>query len=388
MADRHGGLNNMLESSTVPDVALRTISENLRSQRFSPLADAKFVVIVVSYQGRPYLPECLDSLAKSQEAEATHVIVVDNASSDGSAEWVRSEFPEVTVLGMGANLGFAAANNRGWEFAQREAAEAQYIFLLNQDTIVEPSALVALVDYLDAHAEVGAVQAKLLLHPETDRVNTLGNDLHYLGFGLPSAYRELDDGRFETPQAITYPSGAAVLIRASVLRDLGLFEDAMFMYLEDADLGCKLRQAGYEVHVVPAARVYHKYRFNRGFRFYYELERNRWWLLLVYYRWRTLLLLLPAITFMEAGQWIFALSRGLATAKLRSYAFFWRPSNLRMILGLRRQARERRKLSDREFLSQSLGKIESPELTSPLLRYVANPLLAAYWAVARRLLWW
>lgn len=357
--------------------------------RSGNVAAAEVAILIVSFNGRELLSDCLASVLASDDGELKkHVIVVDNASTDGSAALVRERFPQVELIEAGGNLGFAEGNNVGWEYVRRKLPRVRYVYLLNQDTLVESGFLKSLVAYLETHLKVGSVQSKLRLHPQTDRVNTVGNRSHYLGFGFPTGYGQPDGSEYETPGPINYASGAGVMVRAELLERLGLFEPEMFMYLEDADLSWKLRQAGYEVHVVPQSVVLHKYRFNPGFAFYYHLERNRWWLLLVYYRLPTLLLLSPALLLMEAGQLLFAWRQKRLVDKLRAQAFFLSPRGLRLILRLRRRAQRRRVISDRQFLRDFASRIEFPEIQSRLLTHVANPIFAAYWWVVRRLLWW
>jgi len=139
---------------------------------------------------------------------------------------------------------------------------------------------------------------------------------------------------------------------------------------------------------VPASVVYHKYSFAGRFGYYYHLEKNRYWLLGVYYKLPTLGLLAPALVLMELGQWCFALLRGALRQKARSWVFLLRPANLAATWRRRRSAQRRRKVSDREFLRDFTGSIDFAELSSPLLKYVANPILRAYWFVARRLIFW
>jgi GT2 family glycosyltransferase len=262
------------------------------------------------------------------------------------------------------------------------------VCLLNQDTVVADGWLRPLVDFLGQHPAVGCVQPKLCLYPETNRINTTGNRSHFLGFGFMTHYGELDQGQFEQPVAIPQASGAALLVRAELLRRVGLFESLLFMYLEDFELGWKLRQVGAETWFVPQSRVYHKYRFKSSQRYYYYLERNRWWLLLVYYRAATLLVLLPALLLMEAGQLVFATCHGRLWDKVRSCAFFLAPRNLRLLWTRRRQVQARRLISDRQFLWPSVGTIDVPELDNFLVRWVANPLLGTYWSIVKRLIFW
>lgn len=162
----------------------------------------------------------------------------------------------------------------------------------------------------------------------------------------------------------------------------------MYMYLEDAELSWRLRQMGYESFLAPAAAVYHKYSFATRYDYYYHLEKNRYWLLAVYYKLPTLGLLGGPLLLMEAGQWCFALRRGLVGQKWRSWRFLLGWTNLRMLCRRRRAAQRRRIISDRLFLKDFTGSIDFAELSSPLLKYLANPILRACWFVARRLIFW
>ena len=211
---------------------------------------------------------------------------------------------------------------------------------------------------------------------------------HFLGFGFTTGYREIDRGQYDQRPTLDFPSGAAVIIRVDALWRLGLFDDEFFMYLEDADLGWKVRQAGLEVRFAPACRVYHKYQFTSPKRFYYYLERNRWLLLLTYYKAPTLLLLAPALALMELGQILFAARRRVLRQRLAVYGYFLRPGRLARLWRRRRVAQRRRCVSDRRFLAGHQGAIEFGPIRGPLVRYVANPLLGAYWRVVKSLIWW
>ena len=148
----------------------------------------------------------------------------------------------------------------------------------------------------------------------------------------------------------------------------------------------KARQAGYEVHLVPRSVVYHKYTSRAHVTMYYWLERNRWLLVLVYYRLSTLALLLPAFVLMELGQWMFAWRHGLLRSRVRVYRWFVAPAHLRMLWRARRRAAVTRKLSDRQFLRGHCGEIHTPALNSWLLKHLGNPILDLYWRVVRRIL--
>lgn len=347
------------------------------------------VVLIVCFNGREHLSECLASVRASDDGHVTRrVVVVDNASTDGSIDFIRQHHPDVEIVSSSTNLGFAGGNNLGWETIRRRYPDAEYLALLNQDTRVASGWLPPLVAFMDAHPQCGAAQAKLLLHGEPDRVNTLGNCSHFLGFGYMTGYRQVDNTSYATPPCITFASGAAVMLRTAVLRRVGLFQSEYFAYLEDAEVGWKLRQVGFTSHMVPQSIVYHKHRLVAPFRNYYLLERNRLLLIFTYYRLRTLLVLLPAFLLMEAGQWIFCVRNNLVNQRVQVVRYFMNFSHLCDLRRTRIEAQARRTVTDREFMQDFTGAIECEALDNPLLRWVANPVLGAYWFVAKRLICW
>jgi GT2 family glycosyltransferase len=345
-------------------------------------------VLIVCFNGREYLSDCLSSVIASDDGDINRrIIVIDNASSDDSADFLSQTFPQIDLLKLPENRGFAGGNNAGWEYVRSKYPATKYLALLNQDTIVQTGWLGALVDHLEGWPTAAAAQAKIFLHPQKDRLNTAGNCSHYLGFGFTTGYNQPDAGQFSEYREIDFPSGAACLLRCSALERVGLFDDLFFLYLEDADLGWKLRQLAYKIHFVPSAIVFHKYTFNSNYRNYFYLERNRWYLLATYYRLATLILLIPAILAMEIGQLLFAARHGILTHKLRAIAFFLRPTQILRLLHHRNAVQRRRLIGDRAFIKAFISVIDFPELKSPLLK-IANPILSSYWRVARRLIFW
>ena len=353
------------------------------------LRQPEVVVLVLCHNGREYLDDCLSSVLASDDGDVVRrVVLVDNASDDGSAEYVAGNFPTVDLVRSDENRGFAGGNNFGVDHVNRTYPDCDYLVLLNQDTIVESGWVGRLAAFMESHPAAGAAQAMLMMHPETDLINTAGNVSHFLGFGFCGGYRQRNREAYAAPAVINYASGAAVMLRAGLIRQYGLFADRMFMYLEDADVSWRLRQLGFDSYLVPAATVYHKYSFASRYHYYYHLEKNRYWLLGVYYRLPTLLLLGPAFAAMEVGQWVFALLAGLGRLKLAASVHFLRPANFRELWRARRAAQRRRVIGDRQFLRDFSGRVDFSELRNPLLKYVANPIFAAYWWVARRLIFW
>ena len=344
-------------------------------------------VLIVSYNSRHYLDECLRSVLDSDDGPLVRrVVVVDNASRDGSAAFVREQFPQVDVVELDRNLGFAGGNNAGLDYLRQRYPSLTHLALLNPDTVVRSGWLGELVEYLRRNPHVAAAQVKLLMHPQTDRFNSAGNRCHYLGFGFVTACGEQDRGQYDQPRTIDFASGAALVVDARRLDEVGLFDGRMFLYLEDTDLAWKLRLQGWQVAYVPSSVVYHKYAFDKNYRFYYYFERNRLYLLLIYYRMGTLLLLLPALLAMELSQCLFALARGLLGDRLRAYRWLLSPANQAVIRARRRQVQRLRRVSDREFMGGFAGRIEHAAVSG--LARLADAVFAAYWAVARRLIFW
>ncbi|MFW0837811.1 MAG: glycosyltransferase family 2 protein [Candidatus Komeilibacteria bacterium] len=347
----------------------------------------KVAVIVVIYNGAGFLPELLSSLQNTTyPPDDWDLLLVDNNSQDNSIALAKELFPQAKLFPQKENLGFAAANNLAMSYALDNGYD--YIFLLNHDTVVTPGWLEPLVNRAESNKEIGAVQSKLMLAQKKDHINTVGNRIHFLGFGYGEASGQLDRGKYEQARMINYPSGAAVLYRAEALRSVGLFAPQMFMYLEDLDLGWRLWLAGYQCWLDPRSIIYHKFEFSRGMTKVYYFERNRWLCILRDYHWATLILLFPALLMMEIGQLLFAIKNGWSKDKIRSYVYFTDPLVWSELLGQRRQIQNQRHRTDAQMLAMFTGEILYQELASPLLLYVANPIFKFYLTIMRWLIRW
>jgi hypothetical protein len=349
----------------------------------------RLAILIACFNGRKYLGDCLRSLQCGAAADLQiSIIVIDNASTDGGADFVAREFPAVELIRLTENRGFAGGVNAGWRFARDKFPDLKYVALVNQDLTVDANWLGPLVEHLDSNPGTAAVQPKVMLAHPPNRFNTAGNRSHYLGFGLVTAYGQLDDGSHDHICEIDFPSGAAALIRAEALGADDIFDDLYFLYLEDAELGWKLRQRGHKIAFIPGSIVWHQYEYRHDYKFYFYLERNRWYLLATYYKLPTLLLLLPAIFAMEFGQLYFAWRNRVFGQKLAAYRFFLGRKHLATLLEQRRRARQRRRIGDRPFVRTFVSEIDLPELRSKTLRRIGNPLLRAYWHIVRPLIVW
>lgn len=273
-------------------------------------------IIIVGYNSQEDLPRCLASLKETVTA-ADEVIVVDNASQDGTSQALEAHFPWVRVVRSPENLGFGGGNNLG----AREA-QGRYLAFLNPDTTVAPGWLDALLAALEADPTAGLATAKILLLQDPERINACGNDIHISGLtlcrgaGAPST-------AFTHTETVGAVSGAAFAIRRTLFDTLGGFDPAFFMYMEDTDLSLRARLAGYRCLFVPEAVVYHRYQLRFGPRKTFYQERNRYLMLLKNLRWRTLLALLPALLLAEVVTWGFVLllERKNMGNKVRAYGW-------------------------------------------------------------------
>jgi GT2 family glycosyltransferase len=219
-------------------------------------------VILVNWNGREVTLDCLDSLARATYP-AMHVLVVDNASSDGSVEAIRSRFPRVELLVMPENLRFAGGNNAGMRHALD--AGAAFVLLLNNDTVVDPGFVEPLVARLEGDAGAGMAAPKILYHAAPDRLWFAGGEISlWSGTMRHTGIRETDHGQYDAVRDIDYATGCCILVRAGVVRNVGMLDESFFIYGEDADWSMRVRRAGYRIMYEPASRIWHKVSVSTG----------------------------------------------------------------------------------------------------------------------------
>lgn len=233
----------------------------------SELSAPRVAIVVVSYNTCTLLRQCLSSAIVEPEAQ---VIVVDNASADGSAGMVEREFPQAELIRNSRNAGFARGTNQGI----RRALEvgARYVLLLNPDAFLRPAALPALVEFMDRHPRVGCAGARLFFpdgRPQEGawRFPTPWMTLFDLfpprGPLLGRLYFSSLNGRYaeereaSAPFPIDHPLGAAMLLRRAAIDDVGLLDESYWMYVEEVDWCLRCRRAGWAIWQVPQAEVVH-----------------------------------------------------------------------------------------------------------------------------------
>jgi GT2 family glycosyltransferase len=220
-------------------------------------------VIVLTWNGRDLTLECLESL-RSVRAAGVEVVVVDNASSDGTASAVRERHGDgVTLIENGANLGFSAGNNVGIAYALRRGA--RFLLLLNNDTAVDPDFIDELLRPLERDSRVGITGPKIYYYTPRNRIWFAGGEVRMArGLARHVGIRETDRGQYDTPREVDYVTGCALMARREVYEEIGLLDPSYAAYFEDTDLCMRARRAGYGLLYVPTAKVWHKISASTG----------------------------------------------------------------------------------------------------------------------------
>lgn len=332
-------------------------------------------MIVVTHQSAEHLRPLLEAL-QPQLQKDDELVIVDNASTDDTAEVARSLGAEIRVIETGENLGFAGGCHAG-----ADATQAPLLLFLNPDSEPEPQCLQRLRDAGAAHPDWGAWQAAVML--EGERINTSGGVVHYLGIGWAGDCERPASELPASDREIAFPSGAAMIVRRAAWNELHGLDREYFMYGEDLDLGLRLWLAGRRVGLVPGARVLHSYEFDKGTSKWFWLERNRWRTVLSVYPGPVLALTLPALLAAEIGLLAIAAREGWLMAKLRAQAATL--AGLTGTLARRRIVQRTRRVGANDFAGHLTSSLDSPYLAgaaTPLLR-VPQEL---YWRVVRRAL--
>ncbi len=240
-------------------------------------------MVVVNWNRRDLLKECLQSLNQQQVNQPFEVVVVDNGSDDGSPEmvlrdWQQNPLVQVVLLRNSENRGFCAANNQGFA-----ASDSEFIALLNNDAEAEPGWLAALASAFEGRPDVGMAASKILVHEDPRRIDKVGHLIYPDGQNRGRGTGELDEGQYDRVEEVLWPDGCAAMYRRSMLDqimldEIGGFDEDFFAYGDDAELGLRARIAGWKCLYIPQAVVRHHRGATLGLRSSRRLElieRNR-----------------------------------------------------------------------------------------------------------------
>lgn len=226
-------------------------------------AAPSIAIIVLTWNGRDLTLDCLRSL----EAVATpgaYAIVVDNASADGTAAAIRERYGDrVTLIENGSNLGFAAGNNAGIRRALEGGAD--FVLLLNNDTVVAPDFVDELVRAMTGEPGVGITAPKIFYAQPANQIWFAGGEISlWRGTARHTGIREIDRGQYDRERDIDYATGCAMLVRRDVFEKAGFLDPGYQAYFEDADFCLRAREAGFRIRYAPAAKVWHRISASTG----------------------------------------------------------------------------------------------------------------------------
>jgi len=322
-------------------------------------------IVIANHNGGDLVERCLRSVLRTSFA-SFEVIVVDNASSDGSPESIVSRFPKVKLIRLSRNLGYATANNIGI----REA-NGKYLVLLNSDTEVEPEWLINLLEVAERRPDAAFLQAKILFLDRPTVINSAGNYIHFAGFGVCRGIGTPDRRQYDQIREIGYASGACVMASREALRKIGLLDEIFFAYGEDKDWGWRAKMLGYRSLFVPIARVYHKWSAVLGWspKKMYLLELERLVSIWKNHSTRLLIMLVPLLLLVESAVLAHSIIKGWWTFKILAYAH---ALSLRHEISKRRKELTlRRKIPDSQLIREFVYEIKHPyvgRLAIPLNR--------------------
>lgn len=331
--------------------------------------------VVLAYKDEPWLERSVRAVLDSRGVEV-EVVLVDNGCTDGAVERLAG-LAGVTVVRPLANLGFAGGCNAG-----ALEASGEVLALVNGDAVVAPDALARLTD-VALRRDVGIASASIRLADAPEKLNSGGNELHFLGFAWAGAFGE-EASAHQSEREVTYASGAGMAMRMELWERLGGFDAQYFAYHEDAELSLRCWQQGFRIVYVPDAVVVHRYEFSRNAQKYYLVERNRLALVLTLFEGRTLVWLLPALVVIEMATLVVAVNGGWVRQKLAGWG--WLLQNHRWIRARRRRLQAERSVGDRSLAPLFVNRLAAGNYPLPAALRPLDRLLGNYWSAVRRFL--
>jgi GT2 family glycosyltransferase len=217
---------------------------------------ASVYIVVLNWNNFTVTAECLRSL-EGMVGASFKILVVDNGSSDESVQFLREAFPRIEIIANKVNLGFAGGCNVGMRRASEDGAE--YILLVNNDTVVDPFLLQELLKEAHAHPQVGILSPKIYYFDPSNAIWWAGGRFNmWTGLATHIDLRKTDVERNDQPRDLDWATGCVMLLRTEALRETGLFDEQLFNTGEDVDLSLRMRAVGFPIRYVPTARLWHK----------------------------------------------------------------------------------------------------------------------------------
>jgi GT2 family glycosyltransferase len=213
------------------------------------------ITIILNTNRREDTLECLASLQKSTYPN-NRVVVLDNKSVDGSIDAIRNQYPEIQVINLTENLGYAGNNNVGIKTALEQGAD--WVFVLNEDTVLDSECLSNLVNVGESDPRIGIVGPMVYHHDEPDVIQSAGGLLGKYWESIHIAQNERDTGQFNQQHPVEWISGCAIMVRNSAIDQAGMIDPRFFYYWEETEWCLRISKAGWKIFHVPQAKIWHK----------------------------------------------------------------------------------------------------------------------------------
>ena len=341
----------------------------------------KVTVAVISYNGEHLLEECLSAI-ESQDYPEYEIMLVDNNSTDQSVDLVKARFPELKVLRMKKNKGPSPARN----VAIRKA-NTRYVLLVDDDAVLAPGCVRILMNAINKFPEAAVWAPRVMYYDRRDIIQFDGASLHFVGEAIPNNPDTRIEGALEKePFSVDTAGGVAYIIDKEKALQVGLFDEDYFFGKTDTEFTFRLTISGFRCMNVPRALVYHKVKPRGLSKVFYQI-RNRWFLILRTYSFRTIFLIIPALLTYEISVVIFLAWKGALSkyveANLAVFKDFKRSMNKRG------RVQALKKIRDREVLYAGDFHIRGDLIEKKYLKLAKNLLnrtLNSYWKVVRNLI--
>jgi hypothetical protein len=328
---------------------------------------------VITYNGRSVLPLCLDSIL-TQTYPKIRVFIVDNASTDGTPEWVAENYPTVEVFHYPENKGPNPARNMAIL-----KSTTPLVLLVDDDVVLKENCVDNLLEAYHQYPDAAIWVPRVVYYDQPNIIQTEGTYIYYLAEAIIlNSDTPIEEGISDiTP--VQAAGGMTLLIARKPAINIGLFDEDYFFGRTDGEFTFRISQAGYPIYSVPQAVSYHRVKVRGLSKVFYQI-RNRWYFILTTYAWKTILLILPALITYELFLLVFLTLKGQIMEYFKANAQVF--VNLPMIFQKRQSVQALRKVQDRDLLHSGEIEMRKDLLKNPvisLLKSSLNGFFNLYW---------
>ena len=314
-------------------------------------------IIILNFNAGKLLLNCIESLTKLAY-QNIELIIVDNVSTDNSQNQCKEKFPQVKLIQNKKNSGYCGGNN-----VRIKNANGEFIIILNPDTIVESNLIDELLDAYNIHGE-GLYQPKILSLEDKTILQSTGNMIHVFGFGFARDKGNQDNNEIKETTKIGYAAGTCLFALKETFLKLKLFDEFLFLYHDDLDIGWRASQKEINSYIVPQTTIYHaeSYSLKWSKKKFFWLERNRRYCLMTHYSPDTLKIIKKELWITELLIWAVYFSKGYLTAKIKAELELRK--NKKFIIKKQIEIENEKRISDVELIKTFPDRIEIPKFVS------------------------